>query len=853
MNKNILLWMLTLILLSSFAFAAVTDEDITDKMVEFWKYETVLSNEVPENTDVTFTGTVSFPAGKIGHGVQIDTGERLTGNQTTREGTGSYAFMCWAKFSSVANDPYIFSSLGGSSGYELRKNSGSVMRYFTGNGASQSFATGSTTPGTAVWYLIGGNFNNTASSVQTIFNGNFEGSGSLSGHAMGTGAFTMGIRNDLAGTTQFLGIIDECMVLNDAISQDELTYIYNSGAGRNFTISGPVPTVNLSITVTDSFDNSALGDVTANITFPNGSSLLFTNATGNFIQTFIPINASNLVNISLSSTDYFNGTFNDYNLSTNLAATLNQSFIEFELEDVVGNPIPVGNITILGQTENLTFVWNLKAGLYNVTANAPTFNPKTEEINISALDVRNITIGNMTNVVLNITAIYSLTGATVLNFTINATGITHGYNVVQSTTNGEVLMDLVNDTYLVKINAPGFVLDERNISVQVDTDFQFSLFQIGDLRIDIFNTTDGTFFTQNVTLKLQNASSQRTFNLVNGSDFITGLNYGVVYTLIFSSPGFSTNLYNILYDPTQNLNIFNAYLTVNNTQEIVYRVTDTRDVNQEGALVVVERFVNDTRVEVGSQLTDVTGQATFFLDVTEGVRITITKSGFTEEIHNLNAPLSDSVTFQITFIAPVNYTNRMTNIVWSPLPTTTEINPDIVNFTLNINAINNDLIFSRVRVFNGTTLIASLTDSNSSGGVLILPVNVTNYINNTLIMEISFQKAGFEVFVDQFVYIVVDSNQNFGSFLGVRLWFQNNTDLKTRVQFWLMLFALGSILIASGSFALFNDPLKGIPLVMPYILITGWLVAINFLILGFLSAIMLLGIIFSKRSGGLEL
>lgn len=554
----------------------------------------------------------------------------------------------------------------------------------------------------------------------------------------------------------------------------------------------------------------------------------------------------------MSSTDYFNTNVVNKNLSTSLVSTLNQSFIGFNLTDILGNPISTGNITILGQTEDLNFTWNLKAGNYNVTGNSEDFNPVIQEVSIIALDFKNITIENLTNVVLNITAIYSLTGASILNFTVNVTGQTSGLNILASTTTGNIILGLVNETYSVFMNATGFVPDTKSVSVQSDTDLVFGLFQIGDLQIDVFNTTDGGLFGQNVTLKLQNATTQRTLNLENGSDFVTGLNYGVVYTLIFSSPGFSTNLYNLLYDQNQNANIFNAFLTVNNTEQIIYTVTDTRDVNLEDALVLVERFVNDTRVEVGSQLTDVTGQTTFLLDVSEGVIVTITKEGYAPESHSLNAPLSDAVSFQLTFIAPVNYTNRMTDVTWSVAPSNTELNTGIVNFTFNVDSVNDDLIFSRIRIFNGSVLVASLTDTNASGNILVLPVNVTPYVNGTLRMEVTFQKEGFEEFVKDFVYIVRDADSSFGSLLAVRIWFQNNTDIGTRVQFWLILFVIGVVLIASMSFALFNDPLKGIAIIMPYVIVTGWLVAINFIVLGFLSTIMLLGIVLSKRSGGLE-
>lgn len=849
MNKSIFIWILTLILLSSFASAALNDADV---YLSF--SNSSLTGDDPAdlsgngNGGTTIGATVGLP-GILDQSFSYDGDDTAVDTPIDFDpSSGSWTVSTWIDPTSVSGtDNFVLSCSTSGNRFHIDGADAASGGFRVWTGVSGWVFDSDTGWTAGSWQYMTLTYNTTTlkmyrnavevASIDVSFSG-------------GTGGDCR-IGNRADGLTRgFDGNIDEFSIYSRQISTAEISTMYGGGIGFNPYASSPG--TNFTITVTDAFDNSALVNLTANITFSNGSNVLYVNSTGNFIQTGILINESQLINITLSSSNYFDNIIFNYNLSNSLSTSLNQSFIGFNLTDIAGNPLSTGNITILGQTEDLSFIWNLKEGSYNATANSPTFNARTQEISVSALDIKNITIGNLSNVVLNITAIYSLTGSPISNFTINATGQSTGYNLIQSTTNGLVSMDLINDTYFVSINAPGFVLSDETISVQTDTDFEFELFQIGDLRIDVFNTTAGDLFSQNVTLKLQNATTQRTFTLENGSDFITGLNYGVVYTLIFSSPGFSTNLYNILYDETQNANVFPAYLTVNNTQEVIYRVTDTRDVNQENALVVVERFVNDTRVEVGSQLTDVTGQTTFLLDISEGVRITISKSGFTTEVHNLNAPLSNDVSFQITLIAPVNYTNRMTNVEWSVLPSNTEINPDIVNFTFNVNAIDDDLVFSRIRIFNGSSLVATFTDSNSSGGVLVLPFNVSAYVNGSLTMEVTFQKDGFEEFVNNFVYIVRNRDNSFGSFLAVRIWFQNNTDLRTRIQFWLVLFALGGIIIASGSFALFNDPLKGIILIMPYVIITGWLVAINYLILGFLSAIMIFGIVLSKRSGGLS-
>jgi len=153
-------------------------------------------------------------------------------------------------------------------------------------------------------------------------------------------------------------------------------------------------------------------------------------------------------------------------------------------------------------------------------------------------------------------------------------------------------------------------------------------------------------------------------------------------------------------------------------------------------------------------------------------------------------------------------------------------------------------------LLNNSGILSYNSSTSINGGNLKIRYNLTNYENQTIYLKISFRKIGYDGYTEYHSYFVVRENDNMGSFSITRQWFISNTTTGTRVKFWLLLFVIGVLLIASASFKLFGDPLKGIVLLIPYTLITGYIVAISYGVLGFIGAIMLMGVIFGRGLGG---
>lgn len=88
-----------------------------------------------------------------------------------------------------------------------------------------------------------------------------------------------------------------------------------------YSEAGATVGTNFTITATDVNELNKILNFTANITGSLGSQIYQSNSTGSLVTPYLS-NQSELINISLSSQNYFNRTYLIYNISSDLAATL---------------------------------------------------------------------------------------------------------------------------------------------------------------------------------------------------------------------------------------------------------------------------------------------------------------------------------------------------------------------------------------------------------------------------------------------------------------------------------------------------------------------------------------------------
>jgi len=476
-----------------------------------------------------------------------------------------------------------------------------------------------------------------------------------------------------------------------------------------------------------------------------------------------------------------------------------------------------------------------------------TYNRSVETWTIEALNYS----GHGVNYgIINITANDTNSSAIITTFNITAID-QDGAIYTAETTTERIIKTLPTGNYTVVIESDEYATINTTIELNIDesVEHNFELIRLDEMEIRVLNLSDSSIFSQNVTLKIQNATSQRTITIENGHGFITGLNYGKAYTLVFSSSGFQDNIYNINYIRDLNLNVYTAYLNPNSTTEIEYFVTDNNNIPIEGALIVIEGYVDDELTQIASRSTDVTGSGIFYLDTTQSIIITISKDGYTTTSHELNSPLAETVTFKLTSDIQIDFGDKLSGIAWDHTPKTVELTPNMTNFSFIISTNGVNLSNYNMTLSNDTGILAYNSSTSINGGNLKILYNLTDYINQTIYLKISFRKDGYIGYSEYYSYIIVSVDNDMGSFRATRQWFLDNTMTATRVKFWLLLFVVGVLIIASASFKLFGDPLKGVVLLIPYTIITGYIVAISYAVLGFIGAIMLMGIIFGKGLG----
>lgn len=386
-----------------------------------------------------------------------------------------------------------------------------------------------------------------------------------------------------------------------------------------FNVTIP-PAENFTIRVTDGFDASALGNITANITLSNGSNFVLVNTTGNFISTTILANTSLLANISLSSTNYFNNTIFNHNVSSNLVTTLNQSIVRFNATDLFNNSVP-GNFTINAITKANDTNFAIKEGLFNVTFSANGFFNQTQEINISALDNLTITVINVFDSILNVTAIEGLFGNTIQNFTVNVFNANVSLNSTQVAVGSFIEFGLIQGlNYTVTVSKTGFL---TNITIVILNNtiqpFEAVLFALNDLSLNFFDeiTLEPTL---NVSFDIFSDVFSGSFNTTTGTfnlDDIPSTIYEIRYGLNSNTLAVRSYFLVIPIASTQDSNLTLLTIEENISFQFIRTVVDQNAFALEGDILEIQRpYTSDDNTSliyrtVERALIDSVGDAVF--------------------------------------------------------------------------------------------------------------------------------------------------------------------------------------------------------------------------------------------------
>lgn len=256
----------------------------------------------------------------------------------------------------------------------------------------------------------------------------------------------------------YSGMMDEVAFYSDAKTVAFCQDLYD--AQKNGFVSGQppftIPSENFQITATDAVTSAPIMDFDATV---NGTPYSTTN--GTIITPFLR-NESILLNITVSSVDHSQKTFNNYNISENLNAQLvpvTHATVTFQATKLYTDLlVPAFNVTFNSTTKPNTDPFLIPRNLvFNASFSAGGYFPSTQQLETDDFPTQTVSFTNVFTNSIDITAFNNLTLNPISNFTfsLNQTPLT------LHTTNGLINFNH-SKVYLSSLQLSDFVFLGNN-------------------------------------------------------------------------------------------------------------------------------------------------------------------------------------------------------------------------------------------------------------------------------------------------------------------------------------------------------------------------------------------------------
>lgn len=332
------------------------------------------------------------------------------------------------------------------------------------------------------------------------------------------------------------------------------------------------------VTAYDSWDNSSINSFVV----VNGGTY---NTTTGQVQVFTN---EDYLNITISSNNYFDKTYLNYNTSNNLNTSLNQSIVRFRgFALITGTELTNINYTLSDGSISKTIVGSnvsigLKSGNYNVTTSKAGYFDRTISFSISALENKTINVTNIYNTIINFTAKTAIFNTTINNFSVT----TPEYGTLNST-NGYIEMPTIqnyNQTYTATSNNKTSSSGTINTN-QTILNYTIILYEFNSVYFTFLDENTGEIInTTSITLDIINDIYSVQYNTTNGTIYATILQPLSYVSLITANGYYDRSYYfTVTNDSTQNITIY----LLNNTlaNNITVNIIDERGIVVEGAII----------------------------------------------------------------------------------------------------------------------------------------------------------------------------------------------------------------------------------------------------------------------------
>lgn len=386
-------------------------------------------------------------------------------------------------------------------------------------------------------------------------------------------------------------------------TNDDVTTVWYGVQWYSFEEGESTPS--FTITTIDTYDSSAINNFTVTLFNSTDS---YTNATTTGSITWD--NLTGIYDLTINSSangGYFERTYENVNVSNDLEAKLWQAILYVNVSEIITNtkltdfwagaPLQLNQSNSTGWAKLF-----MKAGTYNISANATGYLKWWETITISNLELKyaNISLGKSN---FTITAINARDGSIVENFTITLMNSDPSYdyqtskstwiNEVIGSENASLVFRTLEGNYNISITAAGFAPGEAEYTINLNnlySNYTFSLYTSNSINFIFYDEQTSLKITnKNIDIELISDVFSANYTSNNGTFYIDLLTPSI-YLIRFNADDYNERHYYFLLtnQTATSLNLFmiNSSLAT----PITATVTDQDGEDVESAYIKVLRY-----------------------------------------------------------------------------------------------------------------------------------------------------------------------------------------------------------------------------------------------------------------------
>jgi len=380
MKKQLLIFTFVFLLL----ITLVSGTDFTTNNIMWHQYynatntSTALSDYSTNGNDGELFGVITpilyTPAPLLGFGYPSQTSSINVSDDPSQD-SNSKTISMWVTPTDTSVTQYFYSETG-------------AALYYGGGQVRMQFSDGTFISGVTSYGMSNNNLYHVIFVWESGFGARFYVNGtyvandtSRTGNLIANTA-TIKIGNNAGSTSRYQGNISNIGTYSYAFTGAQALELYNQGLGYNpYVGTSPV----LDITLQNYYDNSSLSNFTAYI----GAYVFDDNGTGT-ITTNITSSDLSPYNITIAKDNYFNSTYLNYNVSSDLSAFINNTNITMRIV-FTGTNITANVSNTLLQDLNNSVNFTSSNGIYNINPYSSENITFTVSCNRSVFETRNET------------------------------------------------------------------------------------------------------------------------------------------------------------------------------------------------------------------------------------------------------------------------------------------------------------------------------------------------------------------------------------------------------------------------------------------------------------------------------